>query len=101
MKLTAFVLMLQLLLSVPAAATTNVKLLVERAKQLSVQMDGAVEPNRGQLAFQIEVILDTITKDHPRSLEAAILKTGKLLNTTIDVFAVSYTHLTLPTILLV
>ena len=66
----------------------NVKLVVSEASQLHQQAESLPAGQRGEVHFRITLILDEILADHPRSLEAAMLKTGRLNRKNVDVASI-------------
>ena len=66
-----------------AAAQRSAKLLVSDAGRLYRDAQTMTDPEKGQAYFRIVVILDVIRQTYPTSIEAAVLKTGRVLNTTI------------------
>ncbi len=70
------------------AQRRNVKLVVSEASQLHQRAESLPAAQRGEVHFRITLIFDEILADHPRSLEAAMLKTGRLNRKKVDVASI-------------
>ncbi|MES0812110.1 serine protease [Roseibium sp. SCPC15] len=70
------------------AAQRSAKLLVSDAGRLYRTAETLSESDKGEAYYRILVIVDVIRKVYPSSIEAAVLKTGRILNTSIELAAV-------------
>jgi V8-like Glu-specific endopeptidase len=65
------------------AAQRSPKLLIADAGRLYREAQAYADQQKGEAYYRILSILDVVRANHPNSIEAAVLKTGRVLNTTI------------------
>lgn len=70
------------------AADRSAKLLAADAARVYATAGDLSEPARGEAYYRILSIVDMIRRRHPSSIEAAVLKTGRVLNTPIRIDAI-------------
>lgn len=80
----AFALLATVLVSAASAAQRSPKLLASDAGRLYRTAQTYGVDTKGEAYYRILMILDVIRANHPNSIEAAVLRTGRVLNTAIE-----------------